>query len=248
MSLWRLEWLRLVRTRRLLALVGVFAFFGLTGPLLARYTKELLKRFGGGVTVNAPPPTPADGIAQFMANGQQLGLLAVVLVAAACLAFDGQRESAVFLRSRVRRVADLIVPKVVVTAAATGIAFVLGVGLAWYETAVLLGRLPAGRVLLGTALELLYLAFVLAVVAGAAGVTRGVAASALTTLAVLVLLGIAGSLGAVGRWLPSHLVGSLSDLARHGRPGDYLASFLVTLALIPLVLAWSIHRLTRRDV
>lgn len=37
MNLWRLEWLRLTRTRRLVAIVGVYLFFGLTGPLTARY-------------------------------------------------------------------------------------------------------------------------------------------------------------------------------------------------------------------
>ena len=32
MNLWRLEWLRLVRTHRLLVVVGVYLFFGITGP------------------------------------------------------------------------------------------------------------------------------------------------------------------------------------------------------------------------
>ncbi len=33
MSLWRLEWLRLIRTRRFLVLAGVFVFFGIVGPV-----------------------------------------------------------------------------------------------------------------------------------------------------------------------------------------------------------------------
>ena len=35
---WRLECLRLIRTPRLLALMAVYAFFGLLGPVLARYS------------------------------------------------------------------------------------------------------------------------------------------------------------------------------------------------------------------
>ena len=45
MSLWRLEWLRLVRSRRLVALAGVYVFFGFVGPLTARYLGEIVERF-----------------------------------------------------------------------------------------------------------------------------------------------------------------------------------------------------------
>jgi ABC-2 type transport system permease protein len=64
MTLWRLEWLRLVRTHRLLVLVGVYLFFGFTGPLTARYLSQILDRLGTeGMKVEFPAPQPADGIA-----------------------------------------------------------------------------------------------------------------------------------------------------------------------------------------
>ena len=67
MNLWRLEWLRLVRTRRLVAILGVYVFFGLTGPLTARYLGADPRPAGherGARRV--PAPQPADGIAQFV--------------------------------------------------------------------------------------------------------------------------------------------------------------------------------------
>ena len=74
MTLWRLEWLRLVRTRRLVALLSVYAFFGLAGPLTARYLAEILGAIGTeGVQIQFPEPTPADGIAQFVSNASQIG-------------------------------------------------------------------------------------------------------------------------------------------------------------------------------
>ena len=57
MTLWRLEWLRLVRTRRLVVIIAVYVFFGLTGPLSARYLGEILNRVGGGIKVELPAPT-----------------------------------------------------------------------------------------------------------------------------------------------------------------------------------------------
>ena len=66
MSLWKLEWIRLTRTRRWIALVGVYLFLGFTGPLLARYMADILERAGGGIEVAVPEPVPADGMAQYV--------------------------------------------------------------------------------------------------------------------------------------------------------------------------------------
>jgi ABC-2 type transport system permease protein len=247
-SLWRLEWLRLVRTHRLTGLVAVFLLFGFTGPLTARYLEELLRRFGGGVEVRLPEPAPADGMAAYVDNGQQLGLLVVVLVAAAALAFDAQRESAAFLRTRVRGMWQLVLPKVAVNAGAAAGAFALGALAAWYETAVLLGGLPAAETLAGIAYVAVYLAFAVTLTALAAAVLRGVVGTALAALAALLLLGLVESLGILADWLPSHLVGSLHVLAGGGDPGEFLPAAAVTLALGALAVAAATWRLGRRDV
>jgi len=57
MSLWRLEWLRLVRTPRALALGAVFVAIGLIEPVVTRYQNVLLAHVGNGVHVSGPPPT-----------------------------------------------------------------------------------------------------------------------------------------------------------------------------------------------
>ena len=248
MSLWRLEWLRLVRTHRLTGLLAVFLLFGFTGPLTARYLEDLLRRFGGGVEVRLPDPVPADGMAAYVDNGQQLGLLVVVLVAAAALAFDAQRESAAFLRTRVRSMWQLVLPKVAVNALAAAGAFAIGALAAWYETAVLLGGLPAAATLAGIAYVAAYLAFAVSLTALAAALLRGVVGTALAALAALLLLGLVGSLGVLADWLPSHLVGSLHVLARGGDPGEFLRAALITVVLGAVAVAAATWRLARRDV
>ena len=57
-----------------------------------------------------PAPKPADG-SPVHGERAQIGLLVTVLVLSAALAFDAQRQNAVFLRSRVRRVADVVLPR-----------------------------------------------------------------------------------------------------------------------------------------
>ncbi|MCK2218965.1 hypothetical protein MF672_034990 [Actinomadura sp. ATCC 31491] len=250
MTLWRLEWLRLIRTRRLVAVLGAYVFFGLTGPLTARYLSEILGRLGtGGVRVEFPPPTPADGVAQFTANASQIGLLVVVLVAAAALAFDARREMAVFLRTRVRGAAPILLPAYLVTTGAAAAGLVLGALAAWYETAVLIGPLPAGPMLAGMACGALFLAFAVALTALAAALTRGVLATAGATLAVL--LAVAAVDGLTGApWLPTRLAGAMEELVRGG-PGAGLGLLPcagLTAALAAGALTGAVLLATRREI
>jgi ABC-2 type transport system permease protein len=248
MSLWRLEWLRLVRTHRLVGLLATFLLFGFTGPFTARYLEEILRRFGGGVEVRLPDPTPADGVAAYISNSQQLGLLIVVLITAAAVTFDARFENAAFLRTRVPSVAPLVISRATVNALAAASAFALGALAAWYETIVLLGPLPVGATLAGIGYVGLYLAFAVAVTSLAAGMLRGVIGVTVLSLIALGLLGLLETVGVAASWLPSHLPGALDALARGGAPSDYLGAAAVTVILSALALAGATYLLARRDL
>ena len=248
MNLWRLEWLRLVRTRSWIALAAVFLFFGLLGPISARYMEEILQRFAGEVTVTMPPPTPASGLEQYLGNVMQIGLLVVLAVAAGAMAFDQPIERAAFYRSRVRRVGRLLAPRYAVVTLATVAAFVLGTLGAWYETVVLLGGLPVGAMLLGMLLTSLYLAFAVAVTAAAASFLRTPLAIVPVAAGVLIVVPLLGLVGALRDWLPSVLLGSLVGLAVGVPPVEYLGPAVVTIAATAVLLWLASARLERREL
>lgn len=248
MSLWRLEWLRLVRTKRWIALLGVYVFFGLVGPLSARYLGEIVERFGGGVEVTFPPPVPSDGMIQYVSNVSQIGLLVAVVVAAGSLAFDAKPEMGVFLRTRIPRVRDILVPRLTVTYLAVAISFVVGALAAWYETAVLIGSLPVGGTLAGIGFGLLYLALVVAVVAAAAGRARSVLGAVMITVIVLLVMPIIGVIEAIGEWLPSHLVGALAELSAGAAIGEYAGAATVTILAIGLAVWMAVRWSAAREL
>ena len=248
MSLWRLEWLRLVRTRRLVLLVAVFAFLGVLGPVSARYLGELIDRFGAGVEVELPPPVPASGIEQFNLNAQQVGLVVAVIVAAGALTVDAVPEMSVFLRTRVGRPSALLWPRVVLSFAAIATAYLVGVAVAGYQTWALLGPVPWGSLALGALLGVVYLGFAVAVTAAAASRTSSVLATAGFALVGLIAMPLAGLVDPVAQWLPSRLVGALDDLVRGGEPGDYWPSAMVTLLATPVLLVLAGVGLRRREL
>jgi ABC-2 type transport system permease protein len=85
---WRLEWLRLTRSARGVALIAVYLFFGLLGPVLARYMSEILRHAQSNLTITARAPEPVDGFTNFVSQVNQTGLVVVVVVSAGALAFD----------------------------------------------------------------------------------------------------------------------------------------------------------------
>ncbi len=238
MSLWRLEWLRLLRTHRLLALVAVYGFFGLVSAPMARYMNEIVQRVGAGVQVIAPPATPVQGISTYVGNTNQIGLLVYTLVVASAVAFDSQREMAVFLRTRVPSYRTLLLPKYLLSVAAGSFAFGVGVVATCYGTIIFLGDVGLGGLLAGTALSMLYLAFIGAVAALLGARLNSVLTTAVATLAIALGLSIVGAIGNLGDWLPSHLLGALTSLPFDGDAGSFLRSVAVTvIATIGLLLA-----------
>lgn len=236
MTLTRLELLRLLRTHRWMALFGVYVFFGVLGPFTAAYMEELIARFGGGMEIAMPEPTPADGIAQFLSNASQLGVLAVIVVASGALAIDAKPEVAAFLRTRVERPARLLIPRYGVVVAASALALVAGTTVAWALTAALIGGLPAGAMLLGTLLGALYLAFAVAVVAAVATAARSLVATILGAIVVVVSLPALGLLPALAPWMPSTLVNAVVELAAGAPVGDFARAAGVTAMATPVLL------------
>ncbi len=205
MTLWRLEWLRLVRTHRWMIILGAYLLFGIVGPLTAAYLQDIIGQFGGEMTIVAPDPTPADGIGQFIGNASQLGLLAVIIVGVGALAVDARPEIAAFLRTRAPRAWTLLLPRYVATLAVAAAALAIGTGAAWGLTSALIGGLPAGAMIVGTLYGILYLAFAVAVLAAVSGFTRSQPTTVFAALAVLLVLPLVGLVPPVKPWLPSEL-------------------------------------------
>jgi ABC-2 type transport system permease protein len=248
MTLWRLEWLRLTRTRRLVALLGVYVLFGFVGPLSARYLPEIIDRFGGDITVVVPEPVPADGISQYVSNASQIALLVAVAVVAGATTLHALPQMAVFLRTRVQSGMRLVLPRAAVTGAAVVSAYALGALIAWYETVVLLGALPVGGMLAGIAFGIVYLTFAVAVTSAAGAMLGSVLATTGASVLVLIVMPLVALVEPIGSFLPSHLVGAIVDLARQGAPTEYLPAATISLAASALLMVLAVRRAGSRQL
>lgn len=250
MNLWRLEWLRLTRTPRALALAVVYLLIGLIEPVATKYENQLIgNHVGNGIRIYLPPPTPADGLNGYISEATLIGLILVVALAAGALGFDSHKGLAIFFRTRSTSIWSLVAPRYTVTAAAAATAYLLGTLAAWYETNLLLGPLPAGGMLGGILCGSVYLAFATATTALAASLVRSTVAITGTSLVFLLALPILGTIHAIDPYLPSTLVNAPVQLVN----GTWtLTHFLPVLAITAAAsagaLALAVGRLRTREI
>lgn len=248
MTVWRLEWLRLVRTRRWLVLALPFVFFGLAGPISIHYLPQLLAAEFGELALRIPKPAPSQGMAEYAEQISGIGLIIVVAAAAGALCIDATPTLAAFYRTRVKSIRTLLMPRYLVMAGAAILSFVAGTLAAWYETTVLLGRVAAADVALATAFGSLYLAFAVAVVALASSLVRSTLATVGVSLSLLFLLPLIGIYPPAGRWVPSALAGAFGAIVGGGTASTYAGPALLTVAVIPVMLAIAVRRYARREI
>jgi ABC-2 type transport system permease protein len=245
-NLWRLEYLRLVRTYRVWILVGIFGFFAVLGPATARYLPEIVERFGGGMEVTVPPASPELAMAQYLGNALQIGLLAIAFVAASSLAFDANVEMATFLRTRTT-VARIVEPRYVVNMVAAVASFLIGSAVAFVVSTFLIDTPRLAGTVVGSLLVALYLCFAVALAGLFASLVRSVPGTALLTVGALIGLGLVGLIPAVRPWLPSDLVGGYDALIAGGGFGYWRAIGSAVFLSIGAI-ALSVYRLDRREV
>lgn len=247
MTLWRVELLRLLRTGRIWIIVGIYVLFGVIGPLGARYLAEIIARFGGGVEMVVPEPTALDGMGQFHSQAGQIGLLAVLAVAAAALAFDSREEWAAFLRTRTPSVRQLLLPRVVASTVAAVIGLAVGSAVAALLTGILIAPVAPSDLLVGIVLGGLYLAFAVSVVAVASSIAEQTMSTVLLAVGVLIVLPVLQIVPAIQDWIPSQLLGATTALMAGASVVDLLPAVAVTVVVVPLLLAVAERRLAYRE-
>src|SRR6266446_4703250 len=89
------------RTLRLPVVATIFLLVGLSSPLLARFTPEILKAVGGDqFQIVLPTPTAADAVDQLAKNIGQFGGLIAVLLTMGAVATEKEHGTAALLLTK----------------------------------------------------------------------------------------------------------------------------------------------------
>ncbi len=238
---YRKEWMELIRTYRLLVVAVVLVVFGLTSPLIARLTPELISTLtpGTGVTIQMPPPTVKDAIGQYVKNMSQFGILLALLLSMGSIVQEKDKGTAAMMLVKPMPRGSFLAAKFAALADMFGICL-LAAGLAcYYYTLLLFEPMNILNWLVLNAMIFLDVLVYVALTIFCSTVTRSQAAAGGFALGMLVILGVAGTIPGLGKYLPGELISWGTRLMLGDRSASWAAlGISLALIIVPLVAAW----------
>ncbi|HLO35363.1 MAG TPA: ABC transporter permease subunit, partial [Candidatus Deferrimicrobium sp.] len=233
------------RTLRLPVVAMVFLLVGLSSPLLARFTPEILKAVAGDqFSIELPTPTAADAIDQLAKNLGQFGGLIAVLLAMGAVAVEKERGTAALLVTKPVSRAAFLLAKLVAIGLTLAVSVAIATAGAWFYTLVLFEPLGLAGVAAGAVLQWLTLMAWASITFVGSTLTRSSLAAAGLGIVAFIVVGILSIVPTVGQYLPTGLGGPARALAL-GVPGpDAVGPTLATVVLIGAagLVAWLAFR------
>ncbi|MCL2422803.1 MAG: ABC transporter permease [Micrococcales bacterium] len=240
----------IVATWRVWVLPSVVVLFAATGPVLARYTRELLTWAMGDQLASLPPigdPTYLDAYAQWSKNLTQLVVFVVLIQAAGAINGDVRSGSAVLLlvkpvsrTSYVLAHAVSLIGFVVVTTSA-------GAVVTWVATQLLFDHAPTGPLITSTAVWLVLAAVLITMTLAISSAIDSVAGAAGTAIGGFFVLAILGAIPAVAKYSPAGLVNLVAQLSDGEHPA-VAWPVLTGGALAVVLLAAAVWVFSRREL
>ncbi len=238
-----------VRGWRGWVLIGLIGLFALTGPILARYTREILQASLGDQAgmFPIPDPTYVDAYLQWTKNLGDLVLFAVVILFGGTIAAECRSGTAALVVVKPPSRTAFVLAKFLAHLVCLAVVVAVGTAVTWAVTALLFPGAPAVPLLAATGAWLVYAAFLLAVVVAASAAVGSTGAAAGLGFGVIVLLTVGGLADVLVRYTPVGLRSVPSALAS-GAPAAWGWPVSSTAVATVLVVWLAVAVFRRREI
>jgi ABC-2 type transport system permease protein len=244
----RKEAVEIVRTWRVWVLPGILLFFALTGPLTAKFTREIVAAAGGSqmsaIVKAIPTPTYLDSYAQWIKNLSQIALFAIIIIYGGIVSAERKSGTAVLVLTKPVSRTAFVVAKALVHSAFVSLTVLAGTLITWGGTMVMFGKAPAGPLFASAGAWLAFGVLFVALMTLLSVLVTSQAGAAGIGLGAFALISIAGVWKPLGTYSPAALVGGPALLAA-GRPfaaGWPMATSALLAVVFVALAAWSFAR------
>lgn len=236
----RKEAVEIVRTWRIWVLPGMLLFFALTGPVLAKFTPQIVGAVGGdqlaGLMKALPTPTYFDAYGQWAKNLTQIGLIAVIIIYGALVSGENKSGTAVLVLTKPVSRSAFVIAKAVVHAVFLAVTVAVGTLATWGVTRLVFGKAPGAPLWSSAMAWLAFGVLFIALMTLLSSLIDSQAGAAGVGLGLFVVLSVAGSWKPLARYSPAGLVGQPALLAA-GKESAILWPVVTSLALAVLLVA-----------
>jgi ABC-2 type transport system permease protein len=244
------EWMEAVRSYRILIILLVFLFLGISQPLSYYFMPELLDLAGlpEGMVIEIPPPTNADILSGVLAQYNQVGILVIILVGMGAVNREIESGLAGFVTSLGVSRLNYLLTKWVVLTVISIVSVFAGMFSAAYYTSLLFQPVNWLSVLEVSLIYSVHAVMILTMTLLLSTVFRSqLAAAGAGILAVAVLSLFSTLFKRIADWLPNQ-AGYLGQKMLYKEAGSIGPKVLVTGLWIILILAVNYLVLRKKEI
>ena len=239
----------ILRTWRIWVLPGILLFFALTGPVLARFTPQLLGALAGDQLKGFVMPTPTylDAYAQWIKNLSQIALFALIIIYGSIISSERRSGTAVLVLTKPISRTAFVIAKATVHSAFLAVLVVAGTLVTWGITAAVFGKAPGSRLWSAALVWLIFGVMFIALMTLLSVLITSTAGAAGAGLGIYALVSIAAIWKPLDTYSPAGLASLPTSLAA-GKDAAVLWPVLTSLLLSVALVAAAAQRLRRSDL
>lgn len=230
-------------------LLGVLTMFALTGPITARYVREILRAALGDQASGFPIPQPTyvDAYLQWTKNLGDLVLFLVIVLLAGVVCGECRQGTAVLVLTKPLGRRSFLLAKAMVHTGVLAVAVAAGTAMTWAVTRLLFPVAPAGPLIAAAAAWLVLGALFVAIILLASSCVSSTGAAAGLGLAAYLLLTLGGLWAPLKRFTPVGLRELPAALAA-GQRVDVAGPVLAAVVAIVVLLFAAVAVFDRREL
>ena len=235
----RLRAREIVRTWRIWVLPAVLVFLAATGPVITRFTKEILAGALGSSEVTAtllPNPTTADAAGRWITDLSQLAIFVVVVMAAGAINSEVRSGVASLILVKPASRVAYVVSHAVILLLLVAVSALLAAVVSWAVTGLVFDSVAGGVelvTLLGaTGIWIVFATVLIAISLVASTAFDAMAAAAGIGIGTFFLLTLAGMAPRLTEFTPAGLIPAASAIATGASPDSVAIWWPVTTGLV----------------
>jgi len=244
------EWIEMIRTKRLLILLCIFVFFGILGPVVTRYTPDILNlAMGAEMEITLPPVTWADSWGQLYGNLAQVGGICIILLFMGCITGEKQSGSTALTLTKNLSHTGFVMAKFIAMTAAIIVSMIVTVAVCYGYTYLLFGF--AGNivnVILGAVIFIVFMLTVLGFTILASALSKNTTNSAIIALFSFIILSVSAYLPWIGSMMPGMLLAKTTIITVGEKPGEIIFALLISLCILSICIFGAISILKKQEL
>lgn len=245
----RKEVQEIFNTWRIWVLPCILLFFAMAGPLLAKFTPEIVKAVAGNQLkgIEILTPTYLDAYSQWIKNLSQIVLIALIIIYGGIISSESKGGTAILVLTKPISRTNFVTAKVLVHSVFVSFMVIVGTCITWGLTAILFGTAPESA-LWSSVLEWLVLGILfVALMTLLSVLIHSSAGAAGAGLGVYALLSIAAIWKPLSIYSPAAIGGQTTSLAA-GKIVAWQWPVLTSLLLATAIVAVAVATFRRKEL